>query len=105
MKKLLGILSILVIFLALNTVSASAAVNGTVKVGLRYGSGAVTSAKLENTQSGGYDLGYYDDGRSFVTLGSITQTAITMVAVSLRSGRGRIRPVCGTGAAQKWHHR
>jgi len=79
MKKLLGILSILVIFLALNTVSASAAVNGTVKVGLRYGSGAVTSAKLENTQSGGYDLGYYDDGRSFVTLGSITQTAITMV--------------------------
>lgn len=79
MKKLLGTLFILVIFLALNTVSASAAVNGVVKVGLRYGSSAITSANLENTQSGGYDLGYYDDGRSFVTLGSITQTAITMV--------------------------
>lgn len=78
MKKLLGVLSILVIFLALGTVSASAAVNGTVKVGLRFGSSAVSSANLENTQSGGYSLGYYDDGRNFVPLGNIAQTAITM---------------------------
>lgn len=78
MKKLLGILSILVIFLALGTVSASAAVNGVVKVGLRYGGGAVTSANLENTQNGGYSVGYYDEARSFVPLGSIGQTAITM---------------------------
>ncbi|MEA4993015.1 MAG: SpoIID/LytB domain-containing protein [Oscillibacter sp.] len=78
MKKLVGILSILVIFLALGTVSAAAAVNGTVKVGLRFGSSAVSSANLENTQSGGYALGYYDEGRSFVPLGSIDQTAITM---------------------------
>lgn len=78
MKKLLGILSILVIFFALNTVTASAAVNGVVKVGLRYGGSAVASANLENTQSGGYDLGYYDEGRSFVTLGSLADTTITM---------------------------
>ena len=77
MKKLLCALSVLVIFLALGTVSASAAVNGTVRVGLRYGSGALTSANLENTQSGGYDLGYYDGGRSFVPLGHIAQTAVT----------------------------
>ena len=79
MKKLLCTLSILVIFLALNTVSASAAVNGVVKVGLRYGSSAVTSANLENTQSGGYSVGYYDESRNFISLGSISATAITMV--------------------------
>lgn len=78
MKKLLGFLSILVIFLALGTVSASAAVNGTVKVGLRFGSSAVSSANLENTQSGGYSVGYYDENRGFVTLGRVGQTAITM---------------------------
>lgn len=82
MKKLLCTLSFLVIFLALNTISASAAVNGVVKVGLRYGSSAVTSANLENTQSGGYSVGYYDDSRNFVTLGALGQTALTVVPAS-----------------------
>ena len=92
MKKLLCALSVLVIFLALNTVSASAAVNGTVRVGLRYGSGALTSANLENTQSGGYDLGYYDGGRSFVPLGHIAQTAVTMTTGDTLGSFGETGP-------------
>lgn len=78
MKKLLWTLSILVIFLIFNTATASAAVNGTIKVGLRYGNGAVSAANLENTQSGGYRVGFYKSDRSFTTLGTIRQTAVTM---------------------------
>ena len=92
MKKLLCALSVLVIFLALSTVSASAAVNGTVRVGLRYGSGALTSANLENTQTGGYDLGYYDSGRSFVALGHIARTAITMTTGDTLGSFGETGP-------------
>lgn len=80
MKKLLCALAFLVIFFALAPVPASAAVNGVVRVGLRYGSGALDEANLENTQEGGYSVGYYDESRSFVALGSVAQTAVTMRA-------------------------
>lgn len=78
MKKPLAILPVLVIILILSAVPAAGAVNDTVKVGLRYGGSAMSSANLENTQSGGYSVGYYDSGRNFYTLGTIAQTAITM---------------------------
>ena len=43
MKKFLFLLSLIVTFCALGTVSASAVTNDTVKVGLRYGSSVMSS--------------------------------------------------------------
>lgn len=78
MKKLLLTLFFVVTFFALSGVSASAVVNDTVKVGLRYGSTAMSSANLENADGGGYEFGYYDDSRVFVSLGRTDITTITM---------------------------
>lgn len=50
MKKGLFLLSLIVTFYALGTVSASAVTNDTVKVGLRYGSSVMSSANLENDE-------------------------------------------------------
>ena len=46
MKKLLLTVMLVVTFFALSAVPASAVVNDTVKVGLRYGSSALFSANL-----------------------------------------------------------
>lgn len=86
MKKLIWLLSFLVIFFIFGTVSASAVVNDTVRVGLRYGSSAMASANLENISSGGYTVGYYDSARSFCPLGTVTQNKITMVPADSLSG-------------------
>ena len=51
MKKGLFLLSLIVTFYALGTVSASAVTNDTVKVGLRYGSSVMSSANLENDEA------------------------------------------------------
>ena len=47
MKKFLFLLSLIVTFCALGTVSASAVTNDTVKVGLRYGSASVMQGAAE----------------------------------------------------------
>lgn len=60
------------------TVSASAVTNDTVKVGLRYGSSVMSSANLENDEGSGYEFGYFEDDRTFVSLGETDETAITM---------------------------
>ena len=60
MKKLLLTVMLVVTFFALSAVPASAVVNDTVKVGLRYGSSALFSANLENAVGSGYEFGYYD---------------------------------------------
>lgn len=78
MKNKLPMLFFVVTFFVLSGVPASAVVNDTVKVGLRYGSSAMTSANLENVDGGGYEFGYYDESRSFVVLGQTGVTAITM---------------------------
>ena len=78
MKKVLFLLSLIVTFCALGTVSASAVTNDTVKVGLRYGSSVMSSANLENDQGRGYEFGYFEDDRTFVSLGETDETAITM---------------------------
>ena len=49
-----------VTFFILSAVPASAVVNDTIKVGLRYGSSAMTSANLENDVGEGYEFGYFD---------------------------------------------
>ena len=78
MKKLLLTVMFVVTFFALSAVSASAVVNDTVKVGLRYGSTALESANLENYQGSGYAFGYFDADREFVELDWTDETTITM---------------------------
>ena len=80
MKKFLVILLFLVTFASVGTVEASAVVNEIVKVGIKYGNDALFSANLENEVGGGYSFGYYDDERSFVTLGTTPKTKISMTA-------------------------
>lgn len=78
MKKLLVTMMFVVTFFALSAVSASAVVNDTVKVGLRYGSSVMDSANLENAQGSGYAFGYFDGNREFVPMGYTDVTTITM---------------------------
>lgn len=81
MKKFLIMFSIMLLAFSVWCVSASAVVNDTVKVGLKYGSNSLYSANLEN-YSGygqGYEFGYFDDQRVFVPLGAATEKiAISM---------------------------
>lgn len=78
MKNKLLTLFFVVTFFALSVLPASAVTNNVVKVGLRYGSSALPSANLENAEGAGYEFGYYDEGRSFVSLGRTDVTTITM---------------------------
>lgn len=78
MKNKLLTLFLVVTFFALWVPSASAVTNGVVKVGLRYGSTALPSANLENAEGAGYEFGYYDEERRFVSLGRTEETTITM---------------------------
>ena len=80
MKKSLLLLPLVVTFFALWTVSAAAASDDVVKVGLRYGSSAMFSANLENAEGSGYEFGYYDGRREFQSLGWTEETAISMTA-------------------------
>ena len=80
MKKFFLATAVCLLFFALSTTSASAVVNDTVKVGLKYGSGALTTANLENAQGAGYAFGYFDDQRQFVSLGSTGQITISMTS-------------------------
>ena len=88
------------------TVSAYAAAD-TLKVGLRYGSGGMFSANLQNvTGSGwGYEVGYYDGNRNFVTLGSIDTNEISMTAdgAVYIAADGTYSP-SGSGAAIGGYH-
>ena len=63
------------------SVSAYAA-EDTLKVGLRYGSDALFSANLQNVTGygWGYEVGYFDSNRDFVTLGRIDTNEISMTA-------------------------
>lgn len=80
MKKTLLTLFFVVTFFALGAAPASAVTNGIVKVGLRYGSSALFSANLENAVGSGYEFGYFEDDRSFTSLGWTEETAISMTA-------------------------
>ena len=89
MKKFLLTLLFVVTFFAMGAASASAAENDVVRVGLRYGSGALFSANLENEEGEGYAFGWYDDDREFNHLGETTETRISVTAagdISLTNG-------------------
>ena len=78
-KYFLTALFVLMFFVG-SSVSASAVVNDTVKVGLKYGTNAMYSANLENYTGKGYSFGYFDDDREFVSLGDTNVTTISMTA-------------------------
>lgn len=84
MKKLLITLALMIGLVGICCGSASAVVNNTIKVGLRYGSGAMSEANLENQVGSGYAFGYFDSSRNFVSLGT---TAITTITMNAASGR------------------
>jgi len=102
MKNKLLTLFFVVTFFVLTAPTASAVTNGVVKVGLRYGSSAMPSANLENVDGGGYEFGYYNEDRTFVSLGGTEAATITMspsgggVAVT-RTGTSEVLFECGAG--------
>ena len=108
MKKLLLSTLFIVTFCAISTISASAAHNGAVKVGLRYGSTALFSANLENAVGEGYEFGYYDEDREFVPLGETRETTISMTAagdiyMSESGVYSRDIPSGGYRSLEGWH--
>lgn len=50
-----------------------------IKVGLHYGSEAVTEANLRNVIGNGFAFGYFDDDRMFHEVGRTTATSITLI--------------------------
>lgn len=78
MKKSAKFVLFLVIFTALCAGSAFAVVNDMVKVGIKYGSSALFSANLENEVGTGYDFGYYNAERQFISLGHTGEITISM---------------------------
>lgn len=78
-KQVLSLMFIITLF-SLTAVSASAVVNDTLKVGIRYGSTALEAANLENAVGSGYEFGYYDEERDFICLDETDETTITMQA-------------------------
>ena len=78
MRKRLRALILLFICCCAMTVFASAEGN-ILKVGLNYGSNALSSANLQNEIGSGYLVGWYDEvTREFAYVGSLTDTKITM---------------------------
>ena len=80
MKKKLIMMLFVVTFFTMSAASASAVVNDTLLVGLRYGSTALFSANLENAIGAGYEFGYFDEDRDFIYLGETDEITISMTA-------------------------
>ena len=51
----------------------------TLKIGLAYGSGTLSVAKVEAEVGSGFLFGYYDDNRSFVQVGYTDKTRLTFL--------------------------
>lgn len=79
MKKLFVTMSLVLVFFISTAVSASAVVNDTIKVGLRYGADALEVANLENAVGAGYLFGSFDEERNFVP--SDYSTDVTTISV------------------------
>jgi len=108
MKNKLLTVFFVVTFFALNAAPASAVTNGIVKVGLRYGGSALFSANLENAVGAGYEFGYFEDDRSFTSLGRTDETTISMTAAGTiyMDGSGNYSasvPSGGYRSLGEWH--
>lgn len=53
--------------------------NPVLRIGLYYGTTALSAANLQNFTGSGYRLGYLENGRQFVALGRIDDTKITIL--------------------------
>ncbi|MGM9618790.1 MAG: SpoIID/LytB domain-containing protein [Oscillospiraceae bacterium] len=106
MKKLLYLLSTLTLLLALTTVSAAAVTNGMVKVGLYYGSSALYSANamIKDGTGDGFQFGYYDDNRNFVSLGFLSETSVSVTLDgNIAYSGGEITSGSGSTVLGGWH--
>ncbi len=99
MKNKLLTLFLVVTFFVLGAPEAEAVTNGVVKVGLRYGSSALFSANLENAVGSGYEFGYFEEDRSFTSLGWTEETTISMTAAGniYMDGSGAYSPSVPAG--------
>ena len=80
MKKCLRNHIICLLMIALFAVPAQASLeNQVIRVGLFYGSTALPTANLENSDGNGYRFGYFEGDGSFVNLGSTVETQISML--------------------------
>lgn len=109
-KKLLHIATLaLLALLGIAPALAAGTANPTLRVGLAYGSEALTAANLLNSDGygSGYRFGYFDSGLEFVELGRTEQTAITMLRASqlYRSGSAYVtnRPSGGYESIGCYH--
>jgi len=82
MKRLLSLIlvSALIIFSNYGSATATFADDySVIKVGLYYGNSGLVYANLQNESGSGYDFGYFDSNRKFVTLGGTELIKITML--------------------------
>ena len=105
MKKLLVTMALVVAFFTLTAASAGAVVNDTVKVGLRYGSSALFSANLQNEVGSGYEFGWFDEDREFVSVGWTEEEKISMTAAGTiyMPGDGTYSSEDGESEIGAWH--
>ncbi len=80
MKKGLILSAAVVLFSIWGCGDAGAVVNDVIKVGLRYDSSALFSANLENDVGSGYEFGWFDEERDFISVGWTEEEAISMTA-------------------------
>ncbi len=79
-RQLLRMILLFPLLLAFCATMALAAEDTRVlRVGLNYGSTALSSANLENSMGSGYRFGYYDGNGQFQALGSTAETQISML--------------------------
>lgn len=57
---------------------SAAAYDDVLRVGLYYGSSALSSANLQNSVGSGYEFGYYNTSGTFVSLGETSEEKITI---------------------------
>lgn len=86
MKKFVKRLLVLLLIASLAVAAAPASMAytapvSTIKAGLYYGSGALSAANLQNVSGAGsgYEFGYFDSNRNFVSLGRTGNTRISML--------------------------
>lgn len=106
-KRILSILLASCMAFALLKLPASASTSdGTVRVGLYYGSTALAAPQLQNFQGSGYQAGYYDDSESFHSLYPISDTKVVILrdANYNRATNGTYVPASGTTATVGAYH-
>lgn len=76
------------------------------RVGLSYGSGALSAANLENSVGKGFRFGCYDSRNQFITMGFTEETQITMLITKnlyLTSGGSYSTSASGSGLIGCFH--